>query len=208
MFFKFLPKEFNFFDLFEKQARYAVEAAGYFKEIVQKSSIDESALDRMHRLEHDSDEVTHEIFERLNKTFITPFDREDIHALAKELDDIVDMIYTIVNRLKIYNVSGDRKNLIEFASVINESARAVECAIKGLRNTKNLGLVRESCVEVNRLENVGDTMRDKMLEGLFESEKDPINLIKWKDIYQDAETVLDICEDVAHIVQNILVKQA
>lgn len=208
MLFNFLPKETNFFELFEKQVKYAAEAASYFKELVSKSSVDEKSLENMHRLEHEGDEVTHEIFERLNKTFITPFDREDIHALAKELDDIVDMLYTIVNRLKVYNVTGGNKNLMEFASVIEESVRAVECAIKGLRNAKNIKSIRESCVEVNRLENVGDTMRDDMLAKLFETEKDPINLIKWKEIYQDAETVLDICEDVAHIVQNILVKQA
>jgi len=208
MLFNFMPKEFNFFDLFEKQVKYAVEAAAYFKELVSKSSIDDKTLENMHRLEHEGDEVTHEIFERLNKTFITPFDREDIHALAKELDDIVDMLYTIVNRLKVYNVAGGNKNLMDFASIIDDSVRAVECAIKGMRNTKHLKSVTESCVEVNRLENVGDSMRDEMLAKLFETEKDPVALIKWKDIYQDAETVLDICEDVAHIVQNILVKQA
>ena len=208
MFFKFLPKEFNFFDLFEKQAAYAVEAACYFKDVVSKNTIDERSLEKMHKIEHDSDEVTHEIFDRLNKTFITPFDREDIHALAKEIDDIVDMLYTIVNRLRIYNVSRADKNLMDFATVICDSTRAVECAVKGMRNIKNLKSISESCVEVNRLENVGDSMRDDMLAKLFETEKDPIALIKWKDIYQDAETVLDICEDVAHIVQNILVKQA
>jgi len=208
MFFKFLPREFNFFDLFEKQVKYAVEAAGYFKELVSKDSVDEKSLENMHRLEHEGDEVTHEIFERLNKTFITPFDREDIHALAKELDDIVDMLYTIVNRLKVYRIERNDKNLMEFASVIDESVRAIECAIKGLRNMKHSKSVTDSCVEVNRLENVGDSMRDEMLAKLFETEKDPIALIKWKEIYQDAETVLDICEDVAHIVQNILVKQA
>lgn len=208
MFFNFTPKDFNFFDLFEKQVRYAVEAARYFQELVARSSIDEESLKKMHKLEHDGDEVTHEIFDRLNKTFITPFDREDIHALAKELDDIVDMLYTIVNRLRVYNVSGGNKSLMEFASVIEESVLSVECAIKGLRNLKNLKSISESCVEVNRLENVGDSMRDATLARLFETEKDPIAVIKLKDIYQDAETVLDICEDVAHIVQNILVKQA
>jgi len=208
MLFNFMPKEYNFFDLFEKQVKYAVEAAGYFKELVAKESIDEKSIKNMHRLEHDGDEVTHEIFDRLNKTFITPFDREDIHALAKELDDIVDMLYTIVNRLKVYNVAGANKNLMDFAAIIDDSVRAVECAIKGMRNTKHLKSVTDSCVEVNRLENVGDSMRDEMLAKLFETEKDPVALIKWKDIYQDAETVLDICEDVAHIVQNILVKQA
>lgn len=208
MIFNFLPQDTNFFDLFEKQVKYAVEAANYFKELVSKNNIDDKSIENMHRIEHESDEVTHEIFERLNKTFITPFDREDIHALAKEIDDIVDMLYTIVNRLRVYNIERADKNLMEFASVIDESTRAVACAVKGMRNIKNLKSISESCVEVNRLENVGDAMRDAMLAKLFEAEKDPISLIKWKDIYQDAETVLDICEDVAHIVQNILVKQA
>ena len=208
MLFNFLPKETNFFDLFEKQVGYSVEAASYFKGMTLKNIVSEEALENMHRIEHEADDVTHEIFERLNKTFITPFDREDIHALAKEIDNIVDMLYTIVNRLKVYNVDVTNKNLVEFASVINESIIAVQCAIKGLRDTKHLKSVTESCVEINRLENVGDAMRDAMLAKLFETEKDPMNLIKLKDIYQDAETVLDICEDVAHIVQNILVKQA
>ena len=208
MLFNFLPKDTNFFNLFEKQVGYAVEASSYFKELVSKTNIDEKSLENMHRLEHEGDEVTHEILDRLNKTFITPFDREDIHALAKELDDIVDMLYTIVNRLRVYKIDRGDKNLIEFASVIDESVRAVACAVKQMHNMKNLKSIAESCVEVNRLENVGDAMRDEMLAKLFETEKDPISLIKWKEIYQDAETVLDICEDVAHIVQNILVKQA
>ena len=206
--FSFLPIESNFFNLFEKQADYAVEAAGYFKELVSKGTFDEPSLKKMHDVEHDGDEVTHEILDRLNKTFITPFDREDIHALAKELDDIIDMLYTIVNRLRVYRISGVNKNLVEFAAVIDDSTRAVYRAVKGLRNSKDSKIVAEACVEVNRLENVGDAMRDAMLADLFDTMKDPISLIKWKEIYQDAETVLDICEDVAHVVQSILVKQA
>lgn len=206
--FNFLPKEFNFFDLFEKQAGYAVEAADCFKEIVSKNQLDDASLQKMHDIEHHGDDVTHQILDNLNKTFITPFDREDIHSLAKELDDIIDMIYTISNRLKVYKITEVDKNLSEFASVINDSVRAVSSAVKGLRSAKNFGSVAESCVEVNRLENVGDMMRDSMLAELFEKSKDPINVIKWKEIYQDAETVLDICEDVAHVVQSILVKQA
>ena len=207
--FSFLPKEFKFYDLFEKQAACVVDTAVCFRELVTNPAVlDEKSLKKMHDLEHRGDEFAHEILDRLDKTFITPFDREDIHSLAKELDDIIDMIYTIANRMKTYKISGADKNLIEFASVIEESTRAVACAVKGLRNTKNLKAVRESCIEVNRLENVGDTMRDNMLADLFETSKDPIDVIKRKEIYQDAETVLDICEDVAHVVQSILVKQA
>jgi len=208
MLFKFLPNEFNFFDLFDKQVDYALSAATCFKELASKGAIDEGSLKKIGDIEHQGDEVAHEIFEHLNKTFITPFDREDIHALAKEIDDITDMINTIVSRLKIYNVVSVDKNLIQFASVIEESVRAVACAVKGLRSAKNFQSIQESCVEINRLENVGDKMRDVMLADLFDNMKDPITLIKLKEIYQDAETVLDVCEDVTHVVGAILLKQA
>jgi hypothetical protein len=208
MFSALLPKEFNFFDLFDKQVDCAVDAAGRFKDLVTKETLEEALIQKMRDVEHQGDELTHDILDRLNKTFITPFDREDIHALAKELDDIVDMLYTIANRMKVYKIEGTDKNLILFAVVIEDSVRAVARAVKGLRSTKNSKSVAEACVEINRLENVGDTMRDTMLADLFENAKDPFTLIKWKEIYQDAETVLDICEDVAHVVQSILVKQA
>jgi len=208
MIFKFLPKEFNFIDLFEKQVNYAVDAAKYFKELVSKGTIDQASLDKMRSIEHQGDDAAHTIIEQLNKTFITPFDREDIHSLVKELDDIIDMINTIASRLLVYKVPDFKVKLAEFASVIEESVYAVARAVKGMRNIKNSRSVMEACVEINRLENVGDSMRDAVLADLFDTEKDPIALIKWKEIYQDAETVLDICEDVAHVVESILVKQA
>ncbi|MDD5518891.1 MAG: DUF47 family protein [Candidatus Omnitrophica bacterium] len=205
---KFFPRGTDFFELFEKQAGYAVDAAVYFKKLVSDGVIEQKEIEKISSIEHQGDEATHDIFNQLNKTFITPFDREDIHDLAKELDDIIDMINTIVSRLEVYKITRIDKNLIEFASVIEDSVRAVDCAVKGMRNMKNYKSISEACVEVNRLENVGDEMRDKVLAELFETEKDPIKVIKWKEIYQDAETVLDICEDVAHVVDSIIVKQA
>ena len=118
------------------------------------------------------------------------------------------MINTIVSRLKIYNITGVDKNLVEFASLIEQSVQAVARAVGGLRHIKNVQVVFDACVEVNRLENVGDTVRDRVLAELFATAEDPIAVIKWKDIYQDAETVLDVCEDVAHVVDSIMVKQA
>lgn len=208
MLFRFLPKDFDFFSLFEKQAGYAVEAASYLKEVVSKEVLDEGHLKKMHEIEHQGDEVAHAIIDQLNKSFITPFEREDIYALTKQLDDVTDMIYTITNRLKVYKITKANKAFVEFASVIVESVSCIETAIKGLRNAKNIKPVAKSCIEINRLENVGDAMRDKAVEELFKKEKDPMMVIKWKDLYQDAETVLDICEDVAHVIESILVKVA
>ncbi len=208
MFLKFFPKDFNFFKLFEQQVGHAVEAARFFKEVVSHNGVNEDILSKMAAIEHQADDVAHTIIEQLNKTFITPIDREDIHALTTRLDDVVDMINTIVSRMRIYNITGVDKNLVEFAKVIEESVQALAVAIGGLRNIKNVKVVFDACVEVNRLENVGDTMRDRVLMELFSTVKDPIAVIKWKDIYVDAETVLDVCEDVAHLVDSIMVKQA
>ncbi|MBN1507254.1 MAG: DUF47 family protein [Sedimentisphaerales bacterium] len=204
----FFIKQYNFFDLFEEQVSHAVEAARFFKEVVAQDHVSEEMLSQMARIEHQGDNVAHTIIERLNKTFITPFDREDIHALVMELDDVTDMIHNIVSRLRVYDIAGVDSNLVEFAAVIEQSVQAVARAVGGLRHVKNVRLVFDACVEVNRLENVGDMMRDRVLAELFATAKDPIVVIKWKDIYQDAETVLDVCEDVVHVVDSIMVKQA
>jgi uncharacterized protein len=206
--FKFFPKSFNFFDLFEKHVGYAVDAAAFFKEIVSRGSVSDDAMSKMAAIEHQADDVAHSIIDQLNKTFITPFDREDIHALTKQVDDITDMVNNILNRMRVYDITKVDNNLVEFAQIIDQSVRAVARAVGGLRHIKNSQAVFEACVEINRLENVGDTMRDRVLSELFTTAKDPIVVIKWKDIYQDAETVLDVCEDVAHVVDSIMVKQA
>jgi len=208
MLFRFFPKQFKLFDLFEKQVGYAVEAACFFKEVVAQGRVNEEMLSKMAEIEHQGDNAAHTIIEQLNKAFITPFDREDIHALAMELDDITDMINNIVRRLRVYDITGVDQNLVAFAAVIEQSVRAVARAVGGLRHVKNVQVVFDACVEVNRLENVGDAMRDRVLTELFATAKDPIAVIKWKDLYQDAETVLDVCEDVVHLVDSIMVKQA
>jgi len=202
------PNEFDFFTLFEEQVDFAIQGAKKFKEIVATPGlIEESSYRIIEHLEHQADNTTHTIIGQLNKSFITPFDREDIYTLTKELDDIMDMINTLVVRIKVYKIPGGDKHLMEFSRVIEESVTAVAKAVKGMRVKNGTKEVLAFCVEVNRLENVGDAMRDAMLLEIFET-KSAIEIIKWKEIYQDAETVLDICEDVANTVESILVKQA
>lgn len=204
-----LPKDFNFFDLFDKQVDYATAAASLFTKTVADLHVSDAEVEKMKEIERGADEVMLQIMDHLNKTFITPFDREDIHELAKEIDDIIDMLYTITKRLRIYKILTADRNLMEFSRVIEMSVKGVSEAVKGLRDMKNGKAILKACVEVNSLENLGDKMRDDMLAELFgKYEKDPLAVIKWKEIYQDAETVLDVCEDVVHVVESILVKQA
>jgi uncharacterized protein len=206
--FSLLPKETNLFILFDKQAQFAVNAAILFADLTRKGTFDTDTVQKMRVIEHQADEICHEIIEKLNKTFITPFDREDIHMLATELDSVTDMIYTIANRMKVYKIVEIDADLVDFSSVIEKSVRALACAINGLSDSKHPQATLDACIEVNRLENIGDNMRDAILAKLFETVNDPIFLMKWKEIYQFAETVLDICEDVAHVVESIIVKQA
>jgi uncharacterized protein len=205
--FNILPKQVNFFDYFNKLAQIGVKAADYFSEIVAIGKFDEETSSKMREIEHEGDEITHTIFQKLNMTFITPFDREDIHELAHELDGIIDMINTMTNRMKVYRLSGVNDDLVQFASIISKAARATAAAIEALRVTKKPQIVHERCIEIHRLENIGDSMRDAILGKLLESDNNPIFIMKWKEIFEDAETVLDVCEQVSNMIESIMVKQ-
>jgi uncharacterized protein len=207
MSFSLFPKEVKFFDLFDMQAASIIKASNVFIEIIKKGCYDDDCIQKMKEIEHECDNVTHDIIEKLNRTFITPFDREDIYSLAYEVDDVVDMLYTIVNRLRLYNLNVIDKDLIEFAEVIGQSISCLAEALNGLRKKNNFDIIKNCCIEINRLENTGDQMRDDVIKKLFENSNDPIFIIKWKEIYEESETVLDICEDVANVIESILVKQ-
>jgi uncharacterized protein len=208
MFEKFFPKEFNFYDFLDKEADMVVQAGALFKDIAAAGDVNEANREKMRDIEHQGDKMAYAIIDHLNKTFITPFDREDIHTLAKKLDDVNDTINTIVSRMKVYKITKVSPDLVEFALLIEQSVKALACAIKGLRDMKNLTNTLKLCMDIGKLESAGDKLRDKALGELFEKQKDPIEIIKWKELYQEAETVLDICKVVAHVVESILVKQA
>jgi predicted phosphate transport protein (TIGR00153 family) len=208
MFRKFLPRNSDFFGLFDKLADSAVEAADLFKHVAEAGSIDEATVKRMEAIEHRGDEITYALIDKLNKTFITPFDREDIHSLAKELDDVIDVLNAVVGKMRLYKLSGVNHNLVDFSHLIDDSVRCLAGAVKGLHNMKNSKALLAVCVDINLKEDQGDAMRDKSIAELFETETNAVAVIKWKEVYEDAETVLDICEDVANVVEAIIVKQA
>lgn len=206
--FSFLPKEIQFFDLFDRQAQMLVATASCFKKLVSNKELSDDHIAEMRDLEHETDDVTHEIIERLNRTFITPFDREDIHMLAHEVDNIVDILYTTSKRMKLYKLIKASPDMIQFADIIKESTDNLAKALNLLRDhKKNNKKIQDCCIEVNRLENAGDHLRDMLIGKLFANTKNPLMVIKWKEIIESAETALDICEDVANVVGTILVKQ-
>jgi len=206
--FSLLPKEYQFFDLFDKMAVDAVEAARCFKEFAVAGKFDDQANAKMHTIEERCDDTTHEIIDKLNRTFITPFDREDIYSLAHEFDSVIDIIHAMNNRLRLYNLNNTiNEDLIRFAELIEQSVDCLSNAVKGLRDLKQTSHISACCIEVNTIENQGDQLRDAVFSKLFLNGADPLHVIKWKDIFMDAETVLDKCEDVANIVAAIMIKQ-
>jgi uncharacterized protein len=206
--FSLLPREHQFFDLFDKMADASVDAARLFKEFAVQGTFDKAANEKMREIEHQCDEITHEIINKLNRTFITPFDREDIYALAHRFDSVVDIIHAITKRLLLYNLHNSvNEDLIRFSELIEQSVTSLASAVRGVRNLKNAQIITEACIEINRLENVGDHLRDEVIGKLFDNCFDPLYIIKWKDIFQDAEMALDQCEDVANVIESIMVKQ-
>ncbi len=206
MAFNFLPKEVKFFDYLNLQSENIVKAADCFKAAVKKGCFDEETVKKIKDFEHEGDTLSHEIVDMLNRTFITPIDREDIYTLANTLDDILDMINSMSNRIKLYKLSANEDYMVQFADTIAQSTQALANAVKHMHDTKRARRVLDHCIEVNRLENMGDQIREKAISNLFETEKDPIMVIKWKEIYEVAEGTLDTCEHVAKVIESILVK--
>ncbi len=206
--FNLIPKEEKFFELFEAQTAHNVDAAKVFKQLTEKWALDSDAFRRLQDIEHEADITTHEIYDRLNRTFITPFDREDIHALASEMDDVVDILQSIATRMQLYHVDHSSEDLKVLAEVLLSATENVRKAVIEMKNPEKTRRVQDYCIEVNRLENAGDRALEQALSKLFQGKPDPLEVIKWKEIYEGIEAAIDKCEDVANTIDSILVKQA
>lgn len=197
----------KFFKLFNQQAENMYAAAKFFNELVTSGNFNEDTVATMHRIEHEGDILCREISVMLNKTFITPFDREDIYLLSNNLDNVVDAIDAITKRMGLYKLTKPDVHLKQFAVLIEQSALSLTDAIKYLDNMKNATRVQTYCSEVNRLENLGDQLRDTSITELFEKNTDPIHIIKWKEIYETAENTIDLCDHAGKTIYSITVKQ-
>jgi len=201
--FRLIPREEKFYADFIALADQLVTAAGLLERMMNSDPPDWSLADQIQQVEHDCDTITHEIIQRLNRTFVTPIDREDIHSLAKSLDDVMDAIDAAASVIRRYHVAPVRFGARELAGVIVKSSDQVRMAVAALeRKTGVHGLA----VEVNRLENEADRLHDDALRRLFDEERDPIAIIKWKEVLDFLEEATDRCEDVANVLEGVVVK--
>jgi uncharacterized protein Yka (UPF0111/DUF47 family) len=199
----FAPREREFFDLFEEAGANIVRASELLERMLdQWPEHGELARDVL-VCEHEGDRITHDIVQRLNSTFVTPIDREDIYALASALDDIVDYIEEVSDFLGLYRIEAPMEKAIELSRILHESARAIAGAIPRLRTFRD---IHHYTVEVNRLENEGDRVLREALAALFEHGIDPMLVIRWKDIFERLEDAIDSTETAAHILEGIVIK--
>ncbi len=204
----FLPREDDFFDIFERAANNADVAAAALLELVVKFDDLPERAKRIKDLEHAGDKITHEAIDRLNRTFITPVDREDIHELVCRIDDIVDLIDTATNRMVLYKIGEPTHAVIDLVRCLKHSTAVIRETMPLLRNMKNARAIAERCIAIQTQENEADRVMQHAIAALFESRPDPIEVIKWKDIYEEIESATDRCEDVANVLDSIILKNA
>jgi predicted phosphate transport protein (TIGR00153 family) len=204
---RIFPKEIDFFEIFDKAASNLTRATSLLVSLMENFDNLESRAKEIYEVEQDGDMLTHDIMKKLNRTFITPLDREDIHALASRMDDILDLIWGGVDRMIVFRISSPTPEAVELAKDLHQTTEVLQKTIRELR-AKNYSHVQEHCIEINRLENrIDRTFRDA-LGKLFDDMKDPLLIIKWKEIYEHLENASDRCEDVANVLEGIVLKNA
>ena len=202
--FRLIPREERFYDLFEEQARNILAAAERLREMVFDFSDAPAQAMAIRELEHAGDTLTHDLIRKINTTFVTPFDREDVYALASRLDDVLDLIEAAADRLVLYRIKAPTSGARAFAEVIQKTAESTRAAVGCLRASSQV--YHTHCVEVNRLENEADRLLKELIAALFADVTDPIEVIKWKEIYETLEEVTDRCEDVVNVIEGIMLK--
>jgi predicted phosphate transport protein (TIGR00153 family) len=204
---KLFPKEIDFFEIFDRASLNLTKAATLLVALMENFDNLEVRAKEIYEVEQEGDILTHEIMKKLNKTFLTPIDREDIYALASRLDDVLDLIWGAVDRLTIFKVTESTPAAVTISKDLLATTEVMHKAIHKLKE-KNYSHVQEYCIEINRLENRIDRDFRDAIARLFEEVKDPILIIKWKEIYEHLENSSDKCEDVANIIEAIVLKHA
>jgi predicted phosphate transport protein (TIGR00153 family) len=202
---KIIPREERFFDMFTELAGLAVEAATELTKLVNDIENAPRAARKLKDLEHRADDITHGIIDNLNRSFVTPIERGDVHALACALDEVIDYVEVGGHKISLYELDGVRQEVVVIAELVLASAKNVEKAVRSLRRFPD---VKPHLLEINRLEEEADHICRNALANLLNSETDPVTIIKWKEIIEVLEGATDRCEDVANIVDGVIVKNA
>jgi len=202
-----IPNDTIFFDLFERQAGLLTEAAWQLVDLTENFTNVKEKRHEIEKLEHKGDQVTHDIYEQLNRTFITPLDPEEISRLGSTLDEVLDYIDGAAEKMLYYSIESTDSHMIELAKLIHMSTGEIERAVKSIRSFKDPRYIEERCIEVNRLENLADDVLAHAITDLFRT-TDAITIIKLKDIYEQLETATDNCEDVANTLSDIAIRHS
>ena len=208
MFGRFLPRETSFFDFFEQHAALTIEGTKEFLALVTTGANISTKCRRISDIEHETDTITHRCVEALHKTFITPIDRDSIHRLITRMDDIMDYVEAAAERIELYELTVMTADVRDLADVLHRSTLQVEAAMRGLRFLKDPSATLKLCIDINRLENEADAILRRSVARLFKEEKDPIVVIKWKEVYENLENASDRCEDVANIIEGVILEHA
>jgi len=206
--FPFIPREQKFFDLFEESARNLVRAAQLLAQLLEDWEDVEERARQMTELEHHGDNITHRIIAQLHATFVTPIDREDIAQLAERMDDVMDFMEGAAVALVLYKVSQPTERAKELADILIKVTSEVSKAIPRLRHRKQLDQIPGHCIEINRLENEADAVLRSALGELFDHQVDIAEVIKWREIYEHMENATDRCEDIANVLEGVMIKRA
>jgi len=193
----------EFFDLLEQHAAHTREAAQLLHGMVHDGVDPEQQNERVKHAEHQGDEVTHTVIERLHQTFITPIDRDDLHRLISRMDDVLDLIYASSERLWLYGIRQSEPEARDLTDVLVKACEEMQGAVRGLRDLRDRQRLIGHCTEINRLENEGDQLLRRAVARLFHESTDPIHVIKWKEIYENLENAIDRCEDVANVIEGV-----
>lgn len=206
----FQPKDKIFYVLFEKATANLIDISKALVEMVSTTSParKKELIREIERLEHIGDNLTHETFHELSANFITPFDREDIHALISAIDDVADYVHGSSKRIEIYKVEVITPSIVKLAELIEKSSIELNNAVCELKNMRNISKIKEACVRINSIENHADDIFDMEIAKLFEEEKNAVEIIKMKEVLSALETATDKCEDAANVLESILVKNA
>lgn len=202
-----IPQDKHFFNMLENESSNVLDGSIAFLEMLNNYENIKQKQQKIKDIEHQGDDFVHEIFEELNKTFITPIDHEDISGLASAFDDVLDYIDGTATRFVLYEIEKPEENMIKLAEVIVKQATELNTAICGLRNIKNPKDIEKKCIEVNRLENIADDIYKTSVAQLFKR-KDAIEIMKLKEIYERLEFATDKCEDAANVISDIVVKNS